>query len=179
MERLSNLYASAVFDLAKQRNLTDQFLSQAMMLHESLDDPDFHKMLLHPHIPASEKHRFFKAAFDGKLHEDLMGLLFLAADKNREAFLLPALDALIEMIRQYKNIVTARVSSAVSLNEAQAENLKRVLSEKLRKTVELDLKVDSSLIGGPYIFVDGYYIDWTVKKRLRDLTVYMKAGCSS
>jgi len=179
MERLSILYAGAVFDLAKQHNLTDEFLSQATYLHGQLSNKDFRYILVHPHISAAEKKKIFSDAFSDKVHEDLLGLLYLSADKNREAYLLSALKELIELIKQYKQIVTAEVSSAVALDAKQTENLKRVLADKLNKTVELKLKVDPTLIGGPYIFVDGYYIDWTVKNRLRDLTVHMKEGCSA
>jgi len=179
MERLAILYASALFDLAKEKNLFDEFLMQAQMLQSNLEDKDFQKMLAHPHIPAREKKDFFKRAFSKNINESLLGLLFLAADKNREKYILSALEQLIEMIRQHKNIVKAEVSSAVAFSEAQAENLKRILTSKLNKTVEMEFKVDSSLIGGPYIFVDGYYIDWTIKKKLYDLTVHMKEGCSA
>ena len=179
MERLSILYATALFDLALQKDKVDEFLEHAVKVHDSLCDPEFARLLIHPHIPASEKHTVFNKLFAGSVHEDILGLLYLAADKNREAFLPQAFEEFIIMTKRHKKIVTARVSSASPFDENQAGNLKRILCEKLHKTVELDISVNSSLIGGPYIFVDGYYIDWTVKKRLRDLTVHMKAGCSS
>jgi len=176
MERLSFLYASALFDLAVAHGQIDEFLSHATLLHDALSDSEMQLILKHPHISASEKNEFFKKAFSGHIHTDLLSFLFLAADKNRENYILPALLALIEMIRQRKGIVMAHVSSAVALDDVQADDLKGLLAQKLNKSVELDLKIDSKLIGGPYIFVDGYYIDWTLKKRLRDLTVHMKKG---
>jgi len=176
MERLSVLYASALFELAVQHGQTDEFLEHATLLHDALSGREMQLILKHPHIPASEKNDFFKKAFSGKVHDHLLGFLYLAADKNREGYILPALLALIEMIRQRKGIVMAQVSSAVALDDNQAKNLKDLLAQKLNKSVELDLKIDSKLIGGPYIFVDGYYIDWTLKRRLRDLTVHIKKG---
>jgi len=174
MERLSVIYATALFDLAVQQDAVDEFLEQAIFLHDSLGDADCQRMLVHPQITAAEKHEFFRTAFEGKLHEDLLGLLYLVADKNREVYLLPALSELIGIIQRYKGKVTAKVLSASEYDEKKAGSLREILSAKLGKQVELDLKVDPSLIGGPYIFVDGYYIDWTVKKRLHDLTNSMK-----
>ncbi|MCL2820101.1 MAG: ATP synthase F1 subunit delta [Oscillospiraceae bacterium] len=171
MERLSVIYASALFDIAVKLNAVDDFLRQAIFLRDSISDDEFQKVLVHPQIPASEKREIFRSAFEGKIHEDLLGFLYLTADKNREAYLLPALKGLIGFIERHNKIVTAKVLSAAPYDEKQAESLKKTLSEKLSKHVELDLKVDPSLIGGPYIFVDGYYIDWTVKKKLRDLAV--------
>ncbi|MCL2227096.1 MAG: ATP synthase F1 subunit delta [Oscillospiraceae bacterium] len=179
MERLSLLYASAVFELALEQNKVDECLEQAAALRDSLSDAECLRVLVHPHIPAHEKHELFKKAFAGRIQDSLLGLLFLATDKNRETYLLSALSELIDLIKRHKKIVTAEVSSAVPIDDAQAEALGNMLSKKLNKSVELSLKVDSALIGGPYIFVDGHYIDWTVKKRLRDLTVYMKEGCSA
>ena len=174
MERLSVIYASALFDLALQQDSVDEFLNQAIFLRDSLNDKDCQRMLVHPQIPASEKHEFFRNAFEGKIHEDLLGFLYLVADKNRETRLIPALDALIGNIEHHNNIVTAMVLSAAPYDEKQAESLREMLSKKLNKQVNLKMNVDPSVIGGPYIFVDGYYIDWTVKKRISDLTTSLK-----
>jgi len=179
MERLSVIYASALFDIAIEQNVVNEFLEQAIFLRDSLGDEEFQNVLVHPQISASEKHEMFRSAFEGKIHEDLLGFLYLTADKNREKFLVPALKGLIGFIERHNKIVTAKVLSANAYDEKQAEALKVMLSKKLGKQVELDLKVDQTLIGGPYIFVDGYYIDWTVKKKLRDLSVFMKEGCSA
>jgi len=179
MERLSILYASALFDLALEKGRVDDFLSQALLMSEALRDPQFQRILVHPHISAADKQELLSKAFAGQIHEDMLGFLFLVTEKNRESFLIPALTALIDMIERYNKIVTAKVLSAVEYDENQAAALRDMLSEKLGKKVKLSMKVDPSVIGGPYIFVDGYYIDWTVKKRLRDLTVHMKEGCSA
>ena len=179
MERLSVLYASALFELALEKNAVDSFLEQAILLRDSLQSAECRRLLVHPHIPAAEKRRLFTRAFAGNIGSDMLGFLFLTADKNREAYLLPALEALIGMIERHNNKVAANVLSATALDEDQTEELRTLLSLRLGKTVELALKVDPSVIGGPYIYVDGYYIDWTVRKRLRDLTAHMKEGCSS
>jgi len=179
MERLSVIYASALFDIALQQDAVDEFLRQSTFLLEYLDDEDFYHILIHPQIAAAEKHEIFKKAFAEQINEDLLGFLYLVADKNREAYLIPALKALVDLFKRHNKIVTAKVLSAAPYDDKQAESLREILSSKLDKHVELDLKVDPTLIGGPYIYVDGYYIDWTVKKRLHDLTIHMKEGCSA
>jgi len=179
MEKLSVIYASALFDLALKQNAVDEFLSQAIFLREALSDSEVESMLDHPLIPAQKKQDFFRKAFEETLHTDLLSFLYLVADKNREKYLIPALSALISKIEQHKNIVNARVVSAVPYDTLQAETLRTMLSRKLGKRVSLDLKVDNDLIGGPYIFADGYHIDWTVKTRLKELTANLKEGCSA
>jgi F-type H+-transporting ATPase subunit delta len=179
MERLSVLYASALFDLAIQKNLVDKFLDQAVLIRESLQDTKCLRILVHPHIPTAKKQEFFRKAFEGYIAKDLLGFLYLVTEKNRETFLLPALSALIDLIERYKGKVKSTVYFASAIDEKQQKEMKSILSRKLNKNVDIALKVDPSIIGGPYIYVDGYYIDWTVKTRLRDLTVHMKEGCGA
>jgi len=176
MERLSSLYASALFDLALERGEVGDFLEQTVLVRDMLMDTTYKRVLVHPHISASEKQELFCGALAGHINSDLIVLLFLVTDKNREVFLIPALTALIGLIERHMKKATAKVSFATALDEKQLAEMKEILSDKLGKTVEIDLKVDPSIIGGPYIYVDGYYIDWTVKARLRDLTVHMKEG---
>ena len=179
MERLSILYASALFDLAVEKGSADRVLTQATLIRDSLQEVDCQRILVHPHIPAAEKQKFFRKAFAGHIHDDLLGFLFLVTEKNRESYLLPALTELIDMIERYKGKIKANVYFASEVDKKQLAIMKKTLSKKLNKDVELILKIDPIIIGGPYILVDGYYLDWTVKKRLRDLTVYMKEGCSA
>jgi len=174
MDKLSTIYAQALYDIALQKDAVDEFLAQSNFLLDTLGDDDFHRVLVHPQIAASEKQAMFKEAFSGKINDDLFGFLNLVADKNREAYLITALKALVVLFERHNKIVTAKVLSAAPYDDKQAESLKKILSKKLDKQVKLDLKVDPSLIGGPFIFVDGYYIDWTVKKRLNELTASLK-----
>jgi len=179
MDKLSLLYASALYDLAVGSDAVGDFLDQAVMMRDSLRDPDCQRILVHPHITTAEKRDFFTKAFGAGIHKDFLAFLFLVVDKNRETFIISALDALISMIERSMRRVTADVFFAAAVDDSQLAAMKDLLTEKLDKQVEVSVKVDPSVIGGPYIFVDGYYIDWTVKKRLRDLTVQMKEGCSA
>ena len=179
MEKLSVLYASALFDLAVQKGLTGEFLDGASLIRDSLLDTGYQRTLVHPHIPAFEKQKFFNKVFSERIHPDLLGFLYLTTDKNREAFLLPALSALIGLIERYNGKITSTVYFASEVDETQLAQMKKTLTAKLNKDVEISLKIDPSIIGGPYILVDGYYIDWTVKKRMNDLLVYMKEWCGA
>lgn len=179
MERLSILYAIALFDIAVEQNAVDAFHREAMLIRDSLQDAEVKNVLLHPQISVKEKHELFKKAYSGKINEALLGFLYLAAEKNREAYVIPALDQLIENIDRHNNKIKADVLTAAEYDKKQIQELKAILSEKLGKQVEIDLRVDPSVIGGPFIYADGYYIDWTVKKRLRDMTRSMKEGCNA
>ena len=179
MERLNALYATALFELAMERDNIDDGLKQAVFLRDSLRDSGIMRLLLHPQVPRNDKQKLLTDALSGNIDDDLIGFLQLTIDKNRQNFIISILDAYIDMIEKHKNIVTAKVISATELDDNQATELREILSEKLSKQIRLLVDVDPSVVAGPYIYVDGYYLDWTFKTRLRELTVHMKEGCTA
>jgi F-type H+-transporting ATPase subunit delta len=98
-----------------------------------------------------------------------MGFLHLAVSKNREKIIIPVLNDFIDMANNHIRKTTATVVSAVPLREEQVSALANLLSRKLNKQVDIVQRIDPSVIGGIYINVDGYYIDKTIKSRLRGI----------
>jgi F-type H+-transporting ATPase subunit delta len=176
MERLNALYASALFELAMERGDMDESLSEAVFLRDTLQGTDIMRILLHPQIQRNEKHKLLTDTLSGNIHEDLLGFLNLAIEKNRQAYIISILEVYIGLIEKHKNIVTAKIITATELDDTQTAELRDILSDKLKKQIRLSVSVDPSVVAGPYIYVDGYYLDWTFKTRLRELTVYMKEG---
>ena len=132
------------------------------------DNPDFKKLLGHPDIDGSEKLGVIKSVF-GDIDEDLQGFISLIFARGRGNMICDILDSFTAMSRDYRNIVTAEVVSAVSLSEAQLDRLRTTLEKKLGKTVELNVSVDSTQLGGLKITVCGHMIDSTVKSKLNEL----------
>ena len=179
MERLNALYATALFDLALERGNIDECLQQAVFLRDILCETDIIRILMHPQIPRKEKQQLLDNTLAGKIQDDLHSFLNLALEKNRQSFIVSILDAYIDLIEKHKNIVTARVITATELDSDQIAQLKDILTKQLNKQIRLSVEVDPSVVAGPYIYVDGYYLDWTFKTRLRELAVHMKEGCSA
>jgi len=169
MADLSTRYATALFELALERGLAPDYLEQAAFIRDLMQDEECKRIITHPRIPPDEKFAFLDRAFRGRIHDDLLGFMRLTVTKNREAFLAPALDALVGMIRRHQNYTTARVVSAVALTPEQESQLRIVLTRKLGKVVELSLDVDASVIGGFRVHVDGHVFDRTLRRLLKDM----------
>jgi len=179
MAELSALYASALFKLAAEGGAIDDVYKQALLVRDILQDADCRRILVHPHIANAAKRDFFGKIFEGRVRSDLFSLLLLVIDKNRETFFFPAVKALIGLIERHNRIASAHVLSAAELSGEQVQELKKILSYKLDKRVDVFVKVDPSIIGGPFINVDGYYIDRTIKTKLHDMAASMKVGCGA
>jgi F-type H+-transporting ATPase subunit delta len=167
--QLEKRYANALFELALERGLPGEYLEQALYLREVMRTPDCFGVISHPKISAARKREFLNSVFSGRLHDDLIGFLQLAVSKNRERVIVPALSAFIKIARDHLRTTRAIVISAIPLRDDQRQALAALLSRKLNKQVEINAKVDPSVIGGLYIQADGLYIDRTVKTRLHEM----------
>jgi F-type H+-transporting ATPase subunit delta len=88
---------------------------------------------------------------------------------------LPQLTArLAELIATERGEVTADVTSAIALTDAQMDRLKQTLAEKSGKTVKLNTRVDETLIGGMIVKLGSQMIDSSVRSKLASLQNVMK-----
>jgi len=80
------------------------------------------------------------------------------------------LERLLEIYREQRNIALATITSASALNEdQQTELLKKVQSIAGTDNLEIDLKVDSELIGGFVVNVGSKVIDASIAGQVRRL----------
>ena len=174
MADLGIRYATALFEMSEESGLLKEYLEQSQFLCSTLGDKDALSILTHPRISADEKNAFLTTAFGESIHQDLLGFMKLVIAKNREAYLLPALNKLVEMIKVRRNQTTARIVSAVPLTDEQAVQLTATLTRKLGKIVDITIVVDPSVIAGISIHVDGYFLDRTVRTMLKDMKETVK-----
>jgi len=162
-------YATALFEISQEGGMLSDYLEQAQLVRDNIESEESQRVLTHPRISSDEKFAFLENAFGKNIHQDLLGFMRLVISKNREAYLLPALNKLVDMIKEYKRQTTAKVVSAVPLTDAQVMQLTSTLANKLGKQVDVTVMVDPSVIAGISIHVDGYFLDRTVKTMLKDM----------
>jgi len=169
MATLSARYAAALFTLASEQDLLNVFFEQVVGIRDALTNSDVANLIGNPAVPRTEKRDFLREIFSGKIHDDLFGLLSLMLNKSHEERIVPTLDAFVSMVNDHNGKANAQLVSASQLADTQIDMLKQLLSRKLNKQVDISHRVDPSLIGGFYIYVDGYLIDRTITKQLNDL----------
>jgi F-type H+-transporting ATPase subunit delta len=174
MADLGKRYATALFDISAEQGMLEQFLAQALFLREALQEEECKVFILHPRVTGAEKVDFFNRIFTEHIHADFMGFLHLTVTKNREAFLIPALNQLVDMIQAHHNKTTAKVKSAVALSDIQLTSMTALLTRKLGKQVDIQVIVDPAVVGGLSIQVDGFYVDRTLRFLLRNMKDEMK-----
>lgn len=168
-------YATALFELAREGNLEkveDDLLALEAALSESGDLRD---MIGSPVYRRDEQVSALRELTTrmalGSEVSNTVGLM--AA--NRRLFVLP------EMIRNVKGLIaehrgemTAQVSAAKPLSEAQIAALSDSLKSSVGKNVKLDVTVDESLIGGMVVRLGSRMIDTSIRAKLANLQNIMK-----
>lgn len=167
---VSKAYGKAFFELALESNNLDIYLEEAKLIISVLkSDEIFKQVLKHPEISQENKFTMFKSIFEKKVSESFLGLFKLILNKKREIYLLDILENFLDRALEYKGILIAEVVSSIKLSEGQLLRIEDKLSKNLKKQIILKVSVDSSLIAGLKITVDGHVIDGSVKKQIEDI----------
>ncbi|GLQ54337.1 ATP synthase subunit delta [Devosia nitrariae] len=169
-------YASALFDVAKDENQlasVETALSDVGRLVR--ESEDFARFLKSPAINAEDKAEAVNAILAKTQTNPLVSnLLKLVARNGRLFALSQIIDAFKALAAAARGEVTAEVTSAAPLTDAQAKSLSETLSAKVGKAVTLNQHVDPSLIGGLQVKVGSQLIDSSLKTKLAAMKIAMK-----
>lgn len=173
---IAERYATAIFELSKESKSLDKLDANLTDLSTALSEsPDLHDLISSPVLSREEQGNVISAiAQKMGLVSELQNGLALMAQKRR-LFVLPQLvRQLGEMIADDKGEVTADVTSAVALTDAQSKKLAETLKATVGKDVKINTTVDESLIGGLIVKVGSKMIDTSIASRLNSLQNAMK-----
>ena len=169
---VSRTYGDALFELAVEENRTDSFMEEIAMVQTVLkENRDLEKILMHPEIPKSRKLQVIEEVFKGMISNALTGFLRIVFTKERYKDLPDIFAYFTARIKEYKKIGVAVVVSAIPLVEAQKQKIeKKILNTTSYEAMEMDYKVDESIIGGLIIRIGDRVVDSTIRSKLNSLT---------
>lgn len=180
---VSKTYGDALFEVALEKEQTDAYLEEVRAVKNAMDEnPELFKLMNHPKIVKEEKIKIIEDIFAGKVSAELVGLLRMIVDKGHFEEVDAVLEYFIDRVKEYKNIGTAYVTTALELSDAQKAAVeKRLLETTKYVKFELHYAVDSALIGGMVIRIGDRVVDSSVRTKLYDLTrelskIQLKAG---
>jgi F-type H+-transporting ATPase subunit delta len=168
-------YAKALFDLASGERKLAEWSAALGVAAAVLADQSAKRALANPALDDGAR-----AALVGSVASAIKGGELLAGGQGKNFLQVLAdndrLTALPEIAAQFdalkaeaENKVNVTVTAATKVDAAIAEQIKNALQQKLKRTVELTLAVDPSLIGGAIIQADDMVIDGSVRTRLQRL----------
>jgi len=173
---LAQRYAAALFDLADERKTLDEVASDLTQLRAMLhDSPELMRLVRSPVLSREEQARAMSALAERARLSQLTRDFLAVVARNRRLFAVPAMiEAYLATLAERRGEVTAEVTAAQPLSEAQRGALGEQLRRAVGRRVAMDIKVDPALIGGMIVKVGSRMIDGSLRSKLQRLQLAMK-----
>ena len=167
MTQVGNVYAQALYGLARDEGLDGEILEQMKTLNQAFsENPDFLRLLSAPNLSKEERCRILDESFARNLQPYLLNFLKLLTEKGYIRHFSDCCQAYQELYQDAHGILPVRVVTAVALTQEQSRRLADKLSRMTGKTIELNPTVDAACMGGVRLDYDGRRVDDTVRHRL-------------
>ncbi|MBC6443983.1 MAG: ATP synthase F1 subunit delta [Alphaproteobacteria bacterium GM202ARS2] len=164
-------YAKALYGTAHKANCVAAVVRDLDALRHALEaDRRIVEWLKYPLLNADT--RVAVAALIAKQlggHDVTRKFLLTVAAMGRLAYLPEILAAWRATVHEHENILDATLRTATPLSEAEQKKLKDSLEKQLKKTLDIQVEQDDSLLGGFVLQVGSMRFDASLRNRLKRL----------
>jgi len=169
-------YATALFELALEEQALDQVEQDLNRFNQALDAAeDLRRLVKSPVFTADEQQRAMAAVLDEVKIEGLTANFLKLVARNRRLFATPdMIKAFRTLLARHRGQTSAEVISAAALEEGQIRALQTALKAALHKDVQLEQRVDATLLGGLIVKIGSRMIDNSLRTKLNSLKTVMK-----
>jgi F-type H+-transporting ATPase subunit delta len=169
VEEISEVYARALFEAAKENGVLDRVHDELGQFAEALDkDRNLQVFLFSPYFSSEEKKDGVRRIVTDA-DERLVNFLELLAERHRMPALFRIRRSFDEMWSEENRLLPVTVTSAVELDQRLVEDIGRRIGEQTGRRVQLSSSVDPDVLGGLKLQVGNMVLDATVRNRLEQL----------
>ena len=175
---LTRRYARALVELGVEQQSVEVFGRELADVKDLLSREALLRQLLDSPTLALDKKAAMLADLCTvmKLSEGMTKFLGLLLSKGRIGFLAPIEENYRRQADQLSGILSARITSASQLDNAQQQAIATSLEKQTGKKVAVTVSVDVSLIGGLQTEIGGRLFDGSVKTQLKRIEESLTKG---
>ncbi|PSR20911.1 MAG: ATP synthase F1 subunit delta [Sulfobacillus acidophilus] len=175
-EVVAKPYARALFGVATARMREEQ-VGQALaeVITTWDNDPEFAQFIRRPEVPSEAKRDAVGRVFPD-LDAIVRQLIHIVIDKHREDLLSTIYAEYQRLWDEQRAVVQAQVITASPLTAQQQQDLVDVLSQATKRTVEVTVQRDPSLIAGMVVRMGDRVLDGSLARRLALLGDRLRSG---
>lgn len=164
-------YAKSLIDLSTEQNALEDLVKDMQLFEEVVGgNSELEAILKNPIVPLDKKAGILNDVFGQKVHQVTNSFFKLSVNKGRSAILFDTAKQFIAQYQLIKGIVTAEVTSAIALTDAnKAEIINLVKRELGAREVVIREKVNEKLIGGFILKVGDKQFDASIAGGLNKL----------
>lgn len=163
-------YARALFDVARKEGDVQQAGQELTSFTEFVSRHDaLGKIFSNPAIPAAKKKAVIEqlTARAGSMSPVVRKLLVLLAERDRLVLLPDITAAYQNRLMEHAKVVRAEIVTAIGLPADRVAALQQGLAQATGRQVQLESRVDPSIIGGAIARVGSTVYDGSVTRQLQ------------
>jgi F-type H+-transporting ATPase subunit delta len=173
-------YARALLDVVvAERRADPELVAQQLAGFVDLfaSHPLLEKVMLNPAVPVPRKTAVMQELTSrADLSPSLAKLLHLLAGRDRLVLLPDLLAAYRDRLLDHRHVVRAEVTTATALSAERAADIQGSLARMTGRTVQLDMRVDASIIGGVVARIGSTVYDGSVTRQLEKMKQRLAGG---
>ena len=169
-------YASSLFELAVDAGAIDEVAAGLAKFQSMVDESaDLKRLITSPIFSADDQAQAISSIADKAGITGLVANFLKVVAGNRRLFAVPGMISGFNAIAaRHRGEVSADVTSAHALSDAQIEELKAALKSVTGKDVTVNVTVDSTILGGLIVKVGSRQIDTSLRTKLSTLKLALK-----
>ena len=175
MSQIATTYAQALYDLAKEENVTETVLQQMTALQQAFaEEPEFLRLMAAANLSKEERCQILDDSFRGKAEPYVLNFMKILTEKGYMRSFADCAKAYRDIYNADHGILQVKAVTAVELSEDQRKRLTEKLEKLTGKSIDLSCRVDPAVLGGVRLDYDGKRVDGTVQTRLDTVSKLLK-----
>jgi F-type H+-transporting ATPase subunit delta len=173
---LAGRYATALFELALEAGAVDAVLADLKRFDALIEESaDLLRLVRSPVFSADAQSKALAAVLEQAGITGLAARFLMVVTSNRRLFAVRNIvNAYRALVARHKGEVTAYVTVAEPLADAHRDEIRDTLNTVTGQNVQVDVKVDPSIIGGLVVKLGSRMVDSSLRTKLNVLKHAMK-----
>ena len=169
MEEIAEVYARALFEVAKEHDILDEIHDDLGAFATALEENrELAVFFFSPYFSSEEKKDGLKRAVTGA---DPIFMNFLEAllERHRMPVIFRMRTRFEQLWDEENKLLPVEITSSIELDKEIVQSIGERIGEQTGQKVELSSKVDPEILGGLVVRVGNFVLDASIRNRLNQL----------
>ena len=162
-------YAEGTFAAAREASRLAPVGEALTLVAAIAADEQMRSALSNPKVSSAQKKELFAAVAGERLDEIARNLVAMLVDNHREVLLGSIAEQFDELKRDHERVLRAHITSAQPLTDGQRAEITTALEKRYGRTIEAELDVDPTLLGGARVQIGDQVIHASVRDALAQM----------
>ena len=164
-------YAQAAFRSATEAKNLAGWSDMLQLAAAVVGNAQMAALLGNPKVSAKEKVDLFHSVTAGKFNAEMKNLVNMLIEEHRAVLLVPISAQFDALKREHDKMLKAHIVSAFPMADVDKNDLVQALAKKYGRSVEAEVSVDASLIGGVRIQIGDEVIHASTRDTLDQMAI--------